>query len=186
MLQTYQKVLLLGFFILHIGTICWYNLYALNTYQKPKVFEQLSKPGQQVFLKLKHILPSTIPVALRPYAHIGGTDTGYSLFAPNVPSGVGVMFELKDAEGNTTIKFPTLESRSGLDRFTVNLATYKSFEEIRPLLAYGWAIRTLEMYPDYTAITVIIGSHRMPNVQAYQAGERSKFIESVRYEFELD
>lgn len=186
MLPTYQKVLLLGFFILHIGAICWYNLYALNTYQKPEVFEQLSKPGQQVFLQLKRVLPYTIPTALRPYAHLCGTDTGYSLFAPNVPSAVGVMFELKDAEGNTTIKFPELETRSGLDRFTVNLATYKSFEEIQPLMAYGWAARMLEIYPDFSAITVIIGSHRMPNMQAYQAGERPKFVEAVRYEFELE
>lgn len=186
MLQTYQKVLLLGFFILHIGAICWYNLYALNTYKKPEVFEQLSTPGQQVFLKLKQILPMTVPKVLRPYAHFCGTDTGYSLFAPNVPSAIGVFFELKDKEGNTLIKFPELESRSGLDRFTVNLATYKSFEEIQPLMAYGWASRMLEIYPDYNAITVIIGSHRMPNMQAYRAGERSEFIETVRYEFELD
>ncbi|GAB5554981.1 MAG: hypothetical protein Sapg2KO_45720 [Saprospiraceae bacterium] len=186
MLQTYQKVLLLGFFTLHISAILWYNLYALNTYQKKEVFEQLSQPGQKAFLKLKHILPSNIPMVLRPYAHFVGTDTGYSLFAPNVPSAIGVMFELKDSEGNTTIKFPELESRSGLDRFTGNLSTYKSFEEMRPLLAYGWASRMLEIYPDYTAITVIIGSHRMPNMQAYQSGERSKFLETVRYEFELD
>ena len=44
----------------------------------------------------------------------------------------------------------------------------------------------LELQPGYNKITVVIGSHLQPSMEAYRQGERSKFIESVRYEFELD
>lgn len=186
MLSVYKKMALIAFFGLHIAVIVVYNLVGLKAYQKEIVFESLSDPGKKVYTQVKKILPRSVPVPIQVYSHYAGTDTGYSLFAPNVPSAIGVMFELKDSEGNVTVKFPSLNSLSGLDRFTGNLSTYRSFEELRPLLAYGWAVRMLEIYPDFTEVTVIIGSHRMPGMRDYQKGKRPKFVESARYEFALD
>jgi hypothetical protein len=186
MLSVYKKIALIIFFGLHITVIVIYNLVGLKSYQREVVFESLSEPGKKVYTQVKKILPPRVPVPIQVYSHYAGTDTGYSLFAPNVPSAMGVIFELKDSEGNTTVKFPSLNSLSGLDRFTGNLSTYRSFEEIRPLMAYGWAIRMLEIYPEFTEVTVIIGSHRMPGIKDYVEGKRSEFVESARYEFALE
>lgn len=186
MLSSYKKIALIAFFGLHVAVMVVYNLVGLKSYQREVVFESLSEPGQKVFTQLQNLFPRRVPLPVRVYSHYAGTDTGYSLFAPNVPSAIGVMFELKDSEGNMTMKLPSLNSLSGLDRFTGNLSTYRSFEELRPLLAYGWALRMLEIYPEFTEVTVIIGSHRMPTMSAYQEGKRPEFEELARYEFALE
>ena len=185
-MHKYKKIGYLAFLALHLGIIINFNLFGLNGYQKTEVFEQLSNNGKRVFLAIKNYLPTRVPYVFVPYAHLAGIDTGYGLFAPNVPSAVSAAFELSDAAGRSTACLPMLNTREGLDRFNVNFNTFKKFEEIRPLLAYGWAIRMLELQPGYNKITVVIGSHIQPNMEANRQGERSKFVESVRYEFELD
>lgn len=185
-MHKFKKMGYLAFLALHLGLIINFNLLGLGGYQRAEVFDQLSANGQRVFMAIKHYLPTRVPSIFVPYAHLAGIDTGYGLFAPNVPSAVSAAFELTDAAGHSTACLPMLNTREGLDRFNVNFNTFKKFEEIRPLLAYGWAIRILELQPGYNKITVVIGSHLQPNMEAYRQGERAKFIESVRYEFELD
>ena len=184
-MNKYKKIGYLGFLALHLGIIINFNLFGLQGYQKAEVFDQLSRRGKQVFLAIKGFLPTRVPSLLVPYAHLAGIDTGYGLFAPNVPSAVSVAFELKDAAGHSTACMPLLNTREGQDRFNVNFNTFKKFEEIRPLLAYGWAIRMLELQPGHNKITVVIGTHIQPSLEAYRRGEQAKFEESVRYEFEL-
>lgn len=185
-MHKYKKIGYLGFLALHLGIIINFNLFGLQGYQKLEVFEQLSANGKRVFLAIKNYLPSRVPYVFVPYAHLAGIDTGYGLFAPNVPSAVSAAFELSDAAGHSHACLPLLNTREGLDRFNVNFNSFKKFEEIRPLLAYGWAIRMLELQPGYNKITVMIGSHLQPSMEAYRQGERAKFIESVRYEFEME
>ncbi|AEE52929.1 hypothetical protein [Haliscomenobacter hydrossis] len=185
-MNKYQKIGCLAFLALHLSIIINFNLFGINGYQRKEVFDHLSKNGQSVFTAIKNFLPTGISKVLEPYAHLAGIDTGYGLFAPNVPSAVSVAFELVDPAGQSTVSLPMLNTREGLDRFNVNFNTFKNFEETRPLLAYGWAIRMLELNPGHNKITVVIGSHIHPSMEAYRRGERSKFVESVRYEFELD
>jgi hypothetical protein len=185
-MHPYKKIGYLAFLALHLGIIVNFNLLGLNGYQKTEIFDQLSDNGKWVFMTIKNFLPSRVPSILVPYAHLAGIDTGYALFAPNVPSAVSVVFELTDADGPSAACLPMLNTREGLDRFNVNFNTFKNFEEIRPLLAYGWAIRMLELNPGHNKINVVIGNHNLPSMHDYRQGKRSQFIESVRYEFELD
>lgn len=184
-MNKYKKAGCLAFLALHITIILNFNLFGINGYQREEVFEQLSENGQRVFRGLQNYLPTRIPQVLVPYAHLAGIDTGYGLFAPNVPSSVSVAFELTDVTGHTTASLPLLNTREGQDRFNVNFNTFKNFEELRPLLAYGWAVRMLELHPNHNKINVVIGTHILPSMEAYHQGKRSEFIEAVRYEFEL-
>jgi hypothetical protein len=185
-MHSYKKIGYLAFLALHLGIIINFNLFGINGYQRVEVFEQLSNNGKRVFKAIQNYLPTRVPYLFVPYSHLAGIDTGYGLFAPNVPSAVSVAFELTDTAGRSTVSLPMLNTREGLDRFNVNFNTFKKFEEIRPLLAYGWAIRMLELQPGHNKITVVIGRHLQPSMEAYRKGERATFIESVRYEFELE
>ena len=185
-MNKYQKIGCLAFLALHLSIIINFNLFGIHSYQRKEVFDQLSKNGQSVFTAIKNFLPTRLSEVVLPYAHLAGIDTGYGLFAPNVPYSISVAFELVGPAGQSLACLPMLNTREGLDRFSVNFSTFKDFEEIRPLLAYGWAIRMLELNPGHSKINVVIGNHIQPSMKAYRQGERSKFIESVRYEFELD
>lgn len=185
-MNKHQKMAGLAFLALHLGLILYFNLFALNSYQRKEVFEQLSPNGQAVYSFIKNYLPAQFPSILAPYGHLAGIDTGYGLFAPNVPSSVSAVFELVDNAGHSRASLLQLNTREGMDRFNVNFNTFKDFEEIRPLLAYGWAIRMLELNPDCHKVNVVIGNHVLPSMQDHQKGVRTQFVESVRYEFELD
>ena len=176
----------LALLVFHCLVIANYNLIALKGYEEKHVFEQLSPNGQKVFAGLAPYMPNTVPTWVRPYAHYAGINTGYSLFAPNVPSAISVIFELTDPAGNSIAQLPILNSDEGLDRLSGNFSTFSSFEEIRELLTYGWAMRMLEINPGYTKIAVVVGSHRMPTMQAFREGVNPTFVEVGRYEYSLE
>ena len=87
-MHQYKKIGYLAFLALHLGIIVNFNLFGLNGYQRAEVFDQLSNNGKWVFMAIKNYLPTRVPSFFVPYAHLAGVDTGYGLFAPNVPSAV--------------------------------------------------------------------------------------------------
>lgn len=184
-MKIYQKIGWISLLVFHLAIIISYNLLGLQKYNEEQVYNQLSPNGQKVYSAVQPYFTKRIPSFLVPYAHLAGTDTGYSLFSPNVPSAMSVAFELTNPLGDTVAVLPGLNTREGTDRFYVNVNTYKSVEEIRTLLAFSWGVRTLEIYPGYTDVAVVLGSHRKPSMTDYRHGVRSHFVESARYEFAL-
>ncbi len=185
-MKTYQKIGWICLLVVHFGVIVSFNLLGLQKYNEEEVFNQLSPRGQQVYAAVQPYFTKSIPSFLVPYAHLAGTDTGYSLFSPNVPSSMSVAFELSNPRGDTVAVLPTLNTREGTDRFYVNFNTYKSVEEMRTLLAFSWGVRTMEIYPGYTDVAVVLGSHRKPSMKDHRHGVQSHFVESARYEFTLN
>ncbi len=185
-MKTYQKIGWICLLVVHLGIIVSFNLLGLQKYNDEEVYNQLSPRGQKVYSAIQPYFTSRIPSFLVPYAHLAGTDTGYTLFSPNVPSAMSVAFELSNPLGDTVAVLPTLNTREGTDRFYVNFNTYKSVEEMRTLLAFSWGVRTMEIYPGYTDVAVVLGSHRKPSMKDYRHGVQSHFVESARYEFTLN
>ncbi len=185
-MSPYKKLACLGFLLLHCFIILNYNLLGIKSYEKEHVFEELSPNGQRVFTAIQPAIPRNVPALVRPYAHFAGINTGYSLFAPNVPSAMAVIFELTNEAGESTVMLPMLNSTEGLARLHGNYNFFSAFEDFRELLAYGWAMRMLEMNPGYNKAAVVIGAHRMPSMEAYRNGKRSTFLENGVYEFKLE
>lgn len=163
-----------------------YSLQGMRTYKQENVFNQLSKFGQWVIQKIDPILEINLPGPLQKYAHFSGINTGYCLFAPNVPYGLGVAFEIRNDQ-DTILSMPLLNTREGLDRFNGNYNIYGAIEEIQDLLAYGWALRMLENHPKYNEIEVVVGLHRQPTMFEYrELKHEPHFVEANRFIFQLD
>lgn len=187
-MTTLNKICCLTFLVIHCGLIILSNLSEVkNLGQDKEAIKQFSTLGQIVVKNTTDVLPTT-PNSIIPkmYTHFAGTNTGYCFFSPNVPTPSSVVFELSNPNNGAILQMPVMHTKEGRLRFTVNVNLYKSLKNIRELLAFSWAVRTLEYYPDYSRIGVIVGGSKLPAMEQYNKENTQPFVETARYDFELN
>ena len=79
----------------------------------PISFKNFSQKAQALIsVAVGQKLPASNPVreALNTYVQLAGIETGYGYFAPNVPSGYTLVFELHYRDGRVEYELPSVRS----------------------------------------------------------------------------
>ncbi len=123
--------------------------------------------------------------ALDFYTHATGIETGYGFFAPNVPDNYKLVFELVYPDGRTEVQLPAIGNDATGVRLVDLLDRLSEIEhpELRELMVRMLATNVWREHPEAAEIRAIFGLLRLPNLEAFQRGERATYDTLFAYDF---
>lgn len=154
----------------------------------PASFAGFSREAQRIVSNpFGRELPSFNPIrqALGAYVHSAGIDVGYGYFAPNVPGGYRLVFELQYADGRVEYELPSVSSEAAGLRIAGLLDNIgrTPYGPIREILVKTLAQSIWRQHPDMKSVRAIIGSVRLPSVRGYEEGQRQSYQFLYAYDF---
>ena len=112
--------------------------------------------------------------ALATYAQVAGIEAGYGYFAPNVPGGYRLVFELHYSDGRVEYELPSVRSAAAGLRIAGLLDSIgrTPSDALRELLVKTLAQSVWREHPDVQSVRAIFGSIRLPSVREFTEGKR--------------
>ena len=156
----------------------------------PLWFKNFSQKAQAVFsIALGQKLASSNPVreTLNTYANAAGIETGYGYFAPNVPGGYRLVFELHYPDGRVEYELPAVRSEAAGLRVAGLLETIgrTPSDAMREILVKTLAQSVWHQHPDVESVRAILGSVILPSVPEFEHGKRQSYEFLYAYDFSL-
>ena len=135
-------------------------------------------------------LPALNPVreALNTYVQLAGIETGYGYFAPNVPGGYRLVFELHYRDGRVEYELPSVSSAAAGLRVAGLLDNIgrTSYDALREILVKTLAQSVWREHPDIESVRAIVGSIRLPTAREFTEGKRQSYQFLYAYDFSLE
>ena len=135
-------------------------------------------------------LPPSNPVreALNTYLQVAGIETGYGFFAPNVPGGYALVFELHYPDGRVEYELPSVRSAAAGLRIAGLLDNIgrTPYDALREILVKTLAKSIWREHPDVESVCAIVGSIRLPSVREFTEGKRESYEFLYAYDFSLE
>lgn len=154
----------------------------------PVPFGNFSRKTQSIIsIVLGQELPAFNPVreALGAYVHAAGIDVGYGYFAPNVPGGYRLVFELQYSDGRAEYELPSVSSAAAGLRVAGLLDNIgrTPYDPIREILLKTLAQSVWRQHPDVKSVRAILGSVRLPSIREFEQGQRESYEFLYAYDF---
>jgi len=156
----------------------------------PVPFGNFSRKAQRIIsIVLGRELPPFNPVREvgGAYVHAAGIDVGYGYFAPNVPGGYRLVFELHYSDGRTEYELPSVNSAAAGLRIAGLLDSIgrTPYDPIREILVKTLAQSVWRQHPDVKSVRAIVGSVRLPSIREFEQGQRESYEFLYAYDFSL-
>jgi len=157
----------------------------------PGSFKNVAHKGETVLsTALGQKLPASTPArqALATYLHVAGIEAGYNYFAPNVPSGYKLVFELHYRDGRVEYELPSVSSAAAGLRIAGLLDTIgrTPHDAMREILVKTLAQSIWREHPDVESVRAIVGSIRLPTAREFTEGKRESYEFLYAYDFSLE
>jgi hypothetical protein len=126
--------------------------------------------------------------ALNTYVQLAGIETGYGYFAPNVPGGYALVFELHYPDGRVEYELPSVRSAAAGLRIAGLLDSIgrTPYDPLREILLKTLAQSVWREHPDVESVRAIVGSIRLPTAREFKEGKRQSYEFLYAYEFSLE
>jgi hypothetical protein len=156
----------------------------------PASLENFSDKAQAVIsIALGQKLRPLNPVRemLSTYVNVAGIETGYGYFAPNVPGGYKLVFELHYPDGRVEYELPSVNSAAAGLRIASLLDNIgrTRYDALREILVKTLAQSIWREHPDVNGVRAILGSVRLPSVREFEKGQREEYEFLYAYDFSL-
>ena len=157
----------------------------------PISFENFSqKAGAALSAALgQKLLPSNpVREALNTYVQLAGIETGYGYFAPNVPGGYALVFELHYLDGRVEYELPSVRSAAAGLRIAGLLDNIgrTPYDALREMLVKTLAQSIWRQHPDVESVRAIVGSIGLPTAREFTEGKRESYEFLYAYDFSLE
>lgn len=126
-----------------------------------------------------------VPVA---YMHLAGIESGYHFFAPNVPDGYKLFFELHYPDGRIEYELPRVSGKAAglrLDSLLDHMGDIpdNTFREVAmKMLAYSaW-----HDHPRATKVRALFSVIKWPSADEYAQGQRQSYEFLSAYDFSFE
>jgi len=153
-----------------------------------KNFSQKAETALSAALGQK--LPALNPVreALNTYVQLAAIETGYGYFAPNVPGGYALVFELHYPDGRLEYELPSVSSAAAGLRVAGLLDNIgrTPYDALREILVKTLAKSIWRHHPDVESVRAIVGSIRLPTAREFTEGKRQSYEFLCAYDFSLE
>lgn len=151
----------------------------LNPYaQRVETIVSTASGGQ---LEPSHPVRQAVTV----YKRLGGIESGYSFFAPNVPDSYKLVFELHYPDGRVEYDLPRVSSAAaGLRLATLldNIGETR-VDEFREVMVKMVAYSVWRAHPDATVVRAVFGFALLPTAAEYRRGLRESDEFLYAYDF---
>ena len=132
-------------------------------------------------------LPASNPLrrALLTYLHIAGIDRGYGYFAPNVPAGYKLVFELHYPDGRVEYELPGVNSAAAglrIGSLLDEIGRTRS-DPLREYLVKTIAASVWREYPGVKTVRAVFGSLNLPSPEEFERGKRESYDFLYAYDF---
>jgi hypothetical protein len=156
----------------------------------PNFFKNFSTKAEPIVsTALGQKLPTSNPVreALATYVQLAGIESGYGYFAPNVPGGYRLVFELRYPDGRVEYELPSVRSEAAALRIAGLLENIgrTPFDAMREILLKTLAQSVWREHPDVKSVRAILGSVRLPSIREFEQGQRESYEFLYAYDFSL-
>ena len=154
----------------------------------PVWFKNFSQKALAVFsITLGQKLPASNPVreALNAYVNVAGIETGYGYFAPNVPGGYRLVFELHYANGRVEYELPPVRSAAAGLRIAGLLDNIgrTPYDAMREILVKTLTQSVWRKHPNVKSVRAIFGSIGLPSIREFEEGQRESYEFLYAYDF---
>ena len=147
-----------------------------------KNFSQKAETAVSAALGQK--LPASNPVreALKTYVQLAGIETGYGYFAPNVPGGYRLVFELHYPDGRVEYELPSVSSAAAGLRIAGLLDNIgrTPYDALREILVKTLAQSVWREHPDVESVRAILGSIRLPTAREFERENENRTSSCTR------
>jgi len=126
--------------------------------------------------------------ALNTYVQLAGIEAGYGYFAPNVPAGYRLVFELHYRDGRVEYELPSVRSEAAGLRIASLLDSIgrTPYDALREILVKTLAQSVWREHPDLESVRAILGSIRLPTAREFKEGKRESYQFLYAYDFSLE
>jgi hypothetical protein len=113
--------------------------------------------------------------ALVTYLHLAGIETGYGYFAPNVPGGGKLVFEIHFRDGRVEYDSPRVNSAAARLRLAglLDKMAAEEYEPLREIMVRMLAASVWRAHPDVQSVRAVFGSTVLPTMAEFRAGRRA-------------
>ena len=121
------------------------------------------------------------------YLHGAGIQSGYTFFAPNIPSYHRLTLELFHQDGRVEYDSPHVSGKAAalrLDSLLDRLADNR-YEPLREVVLKMLALSVWRERPDVKKIRATFGSVNLPSVSDFEHGKGESFQPMFSYDFSL-
>jgi hypothetical protein len=136
----------------------------------------------------KLLAPNPVREALAAYTQVAGIEAGYGYFAPNVPGGYRLVFELHYSDGRVEYELPSVRSAAAGLRIAGlldDIGRTRS-DALREILVKTLAQSMWREHPDVHSVRAIFGSVSLPTAREFQQGKRESCEFLYAYDFSLE
>jgi len=125
--------------------------------------------------------------ALLTYLHIAGIDRGYGYFAPNVPAGYKLVFELHYPDGRVEYELPGVNSGAAGLRVATLLDEIgrTRYDPLREYIIKTLAASIWREHPGLKTVRAVFGSLNLPSPAEFERGKRESYDFLYAYDFSL-
>lgn len=156
----------------------------------PNFFKNFSTKAEPIVsTALGQKRPTSNPVreALATYVQLAGIESGYGYFAPNVPGGYRLVFEVHYPDGRVEYELPSVRSEAAALRIAGLLENIgrTPFDAMREILLKTLAQTVWREHPDVKSVRAILGSVTLPTAHQFEEGKRESYQFLYAYDFSL-
>ena len=125
--------------------------------------------------------------ALLTYLHIAGIDRGYGYFAPNVPAGYKIVFELHYPDGRVEYELPAVNSGAAGLRVATLLDEIgrTRYDPLREYIIKTLAASIWRKHPGVKTVRAVFGLLNLPTPAEFERGKRESYDFLYAYDFSL-
>jgi hypothetical protein len=125
--------------------------------------------------------------ALLTYLHLAGIDRGYGYFAPNVPAGYKLVFELRYPDGRVEYELPGVNSAAAGLRVATLLDEIgrTRYDPLREYMVKTLAASVWREHPGVKKVRAVFGLLNLPSPVEFEYGKRESYDFLYAYDFSL-
>jgi hypothetical protein len=191
-----RRKVYLGFFILHFAllmAVCCRDLFRVlaqgSTVFHSSLYSSWHKGERIAAAASGQTLASSNPLrqTLTGYLHCSGIDGAYSFFAPGIPSGYKLVFEIKYSDGHTEYDLPHVKSSATAVRLSTMLDYVGriEYEPLRELMFKMLSYSIWQLHPGAVKIRAIFGYIDEPNLAEVTQGKATEYRFLYAYDFDF-
>ena len=156
----------------------------------PVSFNNFSRKAETALSAALRQKSASNPVreALNTYVQFAGIEAGYGYFAPNVPGGYRLVFELQYPDGRLKYELPSVSSAAAGLRIAGLLDNIgrTRYDALREILIKTLVQSVWREHPDVESVRAIVGSITLPTTKEFERGKRESYQFLYAYDFSLE